>query len=152
MKKIFVFFLYLFICEGILAQNNIKTDTKAVAVLNKFMNALMIEDADASAQEVMKYTHISLHNGDRTDLTQDLRSFSFKKAHDNAKFYQIPVKITRVRETKVSAIGYDETAQKGKVIDYFVAKKAGVNGMPAPVKIFFPADGSEPKISYMGSL
>jgi hypothetical protein len=132
--------------------SKVKTDRKAVEVLNKFMQALRIEDADSSAKAVMQYTHRSLWNSEETDLTRDLRQFSFKKAHSNARFYQIPVKVTRVRETAISAIGYGETAEKGKVSDYFVGKKSGVNGMPAPVQIFFPADGSAPKISYMGSL
>jgi hypothetical protein len=61
------------------------------------------------------------------------------------------VKITRIRRTGVSAIGFRETAEKGKVTDYFVAKKDGVNGMPAPVKIFFPEGGGEPKISYVAA-
>jgi hypothetical protein len=86
------------------------------------------------------------------DLTTDIRQFSFKKAHSNAKFYQIPVKITRIRPTRVTAIGFEETAEKGSVVDYFISKKEGGNGLPAPIKIFFPADGGTPKISYMGSL
>jgi hypothetical protein len=127
-------------------------DPRAVEVLNVFMQELMVSDEEESVQQVIRYVHKSLWNADGTDLTPDIRRFSFKKARDNAKFYQVPVKITRIRPSNVSAIGLGETAEAGKVVDYFIAKKAGVNGMPAPVKIFFPADGSEPKISYMGSL
>lgn len=129
-----------------------KTDARAEKLLNNFMKALSIENFDESAKAVMKYTHKSLHNADGTNLTSDLLRFSFKKAHDNAKFYAQPVKITRVRKTGVTAIGFKETAQKGTVYDYFISKKDGVDGMPAPVKIFFPEDGSDPLVNYMGSL
>jgi hypothetical protein len=152
MKKILFFAVFSFLAWLVNAQSKMQTDERAIELLNNFMQTLMIEDFEESAQQMLKYTHKSLWNADGTNLSRDLRDFSFKKAKSNAKFYQVPVKITRVRETNVSAIGYAETAEKGKVVDYFIAKKAGVNGMPAPVKIFFPADGSAPKISYMGSL
>lgn len=152
MRKLLFFICFNLLVWSVNAQTKVQTDARAIELLNNFMQALLIEDFEESALQVMKYTHKSLWNVDGTNLSKDLRDFSFKKANNNAKFYQVPVKVTRVRETSVTAIGYDETAEKGKVVDYFIAKKAGVNGMPAPVKIFFPADGSAPKISYMGSL
>lgn len=127
-------------------------DERIVPLLNNFMNALLIADSDASAQECLKYVHVSLMNASKSDLTQDLRMYSFKKAHDNAKFYSVPVVITRVRKSKVTGIGFGETAQLGTTLSIFISKKPGVNGMPAPIEVFLPADGSEPKISYMGSL
>lgn len=129
-----------------------QTDPKAEKLLNDFMTALLISESNASAKECLKHVHKSLKNDAQTDLTSDLRRFSFKKAHDNARFYQVPVKITRVRPKNITAIGFGKTAEKGKVVDYFIAKKEGENGMPAPVSIFFPEGSGEPKISYMGSL
>jgi hypothetical protein len=167
MKRALFFGILIFCLNQIQAQNDLKKlteksnaqtaspnqiDPRAVEVLNVFMHELMVSDEEESVQQVIRYVHKSLWNADGTDLTADIRRFSFKKARQNAQFYQVPVKITRVRETKVTAIGFGETAESGKVVDYFIAKKPGVNGMPAPIKIFFPADGSEPKISYMGSL
>lgn len=131
---------------------NLEVNPKAEILLNDFIKALSIQDANESAKECLKYVHKSLKNTTGEDLTKDLRDFSFKKAHSNAKFYASPVKITRVRKNKVTAIGFQETGEKGDEYSYFISKKNGVNGMPAPVNIFFPADGGEPKISYMGSL
>jgi hypothetical protein len=154
MKKIVLSLAFLLVANFASAQLTSKdTNPEAMEVLNKFMEALMIADADKSAQEVMKYVHKSLVNDEGTDLIRDLRSFSFKKAHSNAKYYQIPVVVTRVRKTdKRTAIGYDNKAEAGRIEDYFVAKKKGANGLPAPVQIFFPADGGTPRIAYMGSL
>ena len=153
MKKFVLFVIGILFSYAAQAQLTTKdTDARAMEVLNKFMEALMIEDADKSAKEVMKYAHKSLFNPNGSDLSKDLRDFSFKKAHNNAKFYQTPVIVTRIRKSSVTGIGYEQTAERGRIEDYFIAKKQGVNGMPAPVQIFFPADGSEPKIAYMGSL
>lgn len=127
-------------------------DPVAVKLVDDFMDALRIADEDASAKATLPLVHKSLLNPAKDDLSQDLRRFSFKKAHDNAKFYAAPVKVTRVRKTGITAIGFKQTAEAGSVVDYFVAKKDGVNGMPAPVRIFFPKDGGAPKIAYMGSL
>mgnify|MGYP003966049111 CR=1 FL=1 len=131
---------------------DVKPDPKAEELLNKFMTALLVEDEAASAKAVMSLVHKSLLSNDKSDLSPDLRRFSFKKAHGGAGHYTSPVKITRVRKTGITAIGFKETAEAGAVYDYFISKKEGVTGMPAPVKVFFPKDGGELKISYMGSL
>lgn len=127
-------------------------DKKAEELLNKLMPALQITDFEASVKATMPLLHKSLINNTGSDVTADLRRFSFKKAHENSSGYATPVKITRVRETTTSAIGFGPTAEAGKVVDYFISKKDGIGGLPAPVKIFFPADGSEPKVSYLGSI
>jgi len=131
-----------------------KEDLQAEQLLNTLMQALLIEDFDVSAKAAFGLTHKSNYNLDHTALSRDLLDFSFKKAHSNAKFYQVPVKITRVQELKMTEIGHPRynSYEKGSERKYWVAKKPGINGMPAPVAVFFPADGSEPKISYMGSL
>lgn len=133
-------------------QSAATNDPRAVTLLNDFLKALLIEDFNQSAKAVMPFVHKSLLNNNGDNLTQDLLNFSFKKAHSNAKFYTNPVNITRIRETSTTAIGFGNTAEAGKVVDYFIGKKSGVAGMPAPVKVFFPANGGAPKISYMGSL
>ena len=137
-----------------MAQLDEPIDPRAEKVLNDFLGALTANEAnfDAAVKAALPYLHKSLLGPGGGDVTADLRRFSFKKAWSNAKFYAQPVKITRVRKTGTSAIGFQETAEKGKVVDYFVAKKDGVAGMPAPVKVFFPEGGGEPKISYVGSL
>lgn len=136
------------------AQLDEPVDPRGEKVLNDFLAALTANEAsiDAAIKAALPYLHKSLLGPGGSDVSADLRRFSFKKAWENAKFYAQPVKITRVRKTSTTAIGFRETAEKGKVVDYFVGKKEGVSGMPAPVKIFFPEGGGEPKISYVGSL
>lgn len=129
-------------------------DPRAERLLNDLLSALAAnpQSLDAAAKAALPHLHKSLLSPGGDDISADLRRFSFKKAWENAKFYAQPVKITRIRKTGTSAIGFRETAEKGRVVDYFIGKKEGVNGMPAPVKIFFPEGGGAPKISYVGSI
>lgn len=109
-------------------------------------------DEEAAAAAIVPYLHKSLLDASGARLTTDVRSFSFKKAHGSAGLYGVPVTITRVRPSAVTAIGFGPTGEQGRSIDYFVAKRPGVNGMPAPVTVFFPAGGGPPKVAYLGSL
>lgn len=133
------------------ADDDIAPDPAAVEVINKLMSALLVDDMEASVKESVKYLHKSLLNKAGDDVSADLRRFSYKKAHDNAKQYGSPVKIARVRATGATSIGFKETAEKGKVLDYLLEKKDG-KGLPAPVKMFFPEGGGEPKVAYIGGL
>ena len=157
MKKISLLLIFMSFLNGLWAQaeksNGLDMlNPKAEKLLNEFLTALSIGDSDESAKACLPLVHKSLINKTGDDLTSDLRRFSFKKAHENAKFYQKPVKITRIRKQATTAIGFGETAQKGTVYDYFIAKKSGVPGMPAPIQVFFPLDGTAPRICYTGSL
>jgi len=96
--------------------------------------------------------HKSLLTSNGKDLSSNVKNFSYKKACDNIKFYKIPAVITEVHKGNTYTVGFKETAQLGRSDKYFIAKKDGVGGMPAPIIIFFPQDGSSPKILNMGSL
>lgn len=132
--------------------DNVERDKKAEALLNQFLPALQTADFEASIKAALPLLHKSMLNDGGNDITADLRRFGFKKAHENANGYANPVKISRVRDTSTAAIGFGPTAEAGLVVDYFIDKKEGTGGMPAPVKVFFPSDGGAPKISYIGSL
>jgi hypothetical protein len=125
-------------------------DPAAIDVINKVMTALQLDDLEQSVKESTKYLHKSLLSKAGDDISADLRRAGFKKARDNAKQYDVPVKVIRIRATGATSIGFKETAEKGKVVDYMLEKKGG-KGLPTPVKIFFPESG-EPKVAYIGSL
>jgi hypothetical protein len=134
------------------AAQTLSPDQRAVDLLNKMMGALLIENEEESAKAVKLLVHKSLLAPDGRSLSRDVREFSFRKAHSGAKLYSAPVVVTRVRQRSLTAIGFQETAEEGTEFDYFIAKKEGVAGLPAPVRVFFPKNGNEPRISYMGSL
>ena len=82
-------------------------------------------------------------------LNSDSIRFAFKKAHGNIGMYQ-PT-LVRTVLTGTTAVGFGRTGQKGKLYKYFIAKKDGVNGMPAPVQIFYPENGEDPVVYDFGS-
>lgn len=131
-----------------------KFDKRGIEVINHFMNALMDNSADemAAAGAAMPFIHPSEYDNSGTHLKRDRLDYSFKKAWQNAKFYKIPVSVTRIQRQNLTAIGFGNTAQAGTSYKVWIAKKDGVNGMPAPLNLFFPSDGSGPTLHYYGSL
>jgi hypothetical protein len=133
------------------AAGDVPQDPKVVEFINKFC-----ADIGAAAQasdnnddvavselgkKAVKYFHKSHYDNTGANLKADRLRFSFKKGSGDLKFYDCPVKITRVRKTGTTAIGFKETGEKGAVYDYFLAKKAGVSGMPAQIRIFVSETG-----------
>ena len=129
-------------------------DKRGVEVTQKFLDAINSNatDINAAATAALPFIHNSEYDASGLTLKKDRMDFSFKKAWQNAKFYQSPVKVTRVQKQGISAIGFGATAQKGTAYKVFLAKKSGVAGLPAAVHVFFPEDGTEPKVYYYGSL
>lgn len=130
-------------------------DERGLTRLKRFMEILTTSaDIDTAAKTVVaeKLVHAGRidKNNPRT-LNNDALRFSFKKAFENAKMYDPAPLVTRYVLTGTSAVGFGPTAMKGKLYKYFVAKKEGVNGMPAPIQIFYPEDGSEPLVYDFGS-
>ncbi len=131
-----------------------KFDKRGIKVINNFMKALMDnqDDEQAAATAALPFIHRSEYDNNGTNLKRDRLDFSFKKAWQNAGNYQVPVKVTRVQQQNISAIGFGETAQAGTVFKVWIAKKDGVGGVPAPLSVFFPDNGSAPTLNGYGSL
>jgi hypothetical protein len=111
----------------------------------------MLKDAQLRETKVLPFLHKSLLTKTGT-LTDSLKRFSFKKACDGAQFYTVPVQITEVHKGRKVTVGFKETAEYGRIDKYFVAKKEGVAGRPAPLHIFWPDNGDSPVLINIGSL
>jgi len=129
-------------------------DKNAIEVVQKFMDAINANptDENAAATAAMPFIHNSEYDNSGSALKKDRMDFSFKKAWQNAKFYETPIKVTRIQKQGLTGIGFGATAQLGSSYKVFLAKKSGVAGMPAAVHVFIPQDGSAPKVHYYGSL
>lgn len=117
-------------------------------------NAASLDDA---AAQFVKYAGGSLVNEDAHNITlrQDVKPYSLKKDFENIKFYADPLVITRVSSNPdPQAVGFGGSAIKGRVYKIWIAKKDGVEGMPAPVSILVPEGHTvikEPKVISIGS-
>jgi hypothetical protein len=144
--------MFVSLLSQVIAIEKIKPDPKAIDLLNKLLAALSIEDPDARLQAVIPLVHKSMLTADGKDLDSDTKQFSYKKAYQNVGCYKQPVEISQVHKGNTYTIGWEETAETGRTDKYFVKKKDGVNGMPAPIHVFWPENGGDPKIVNMGSL
>lgn len=134
------------------AIEKIPAEQKGVEVVNALLKALTIEDEAARVKAVLPLVHKSLKSSDGADLTATIRRYSFKKASDAAKLYASPAAIFEVHKGRTVTIGFKETAERGRTDKYFVKKKEGVAGRPAPIHVFWPEGGGAPTIVNFGSL
>jgi hypothetical protein len=131
-----------------------KFDTRGFVVIDSFMTALVnhADNEKAAARAALPFIHRSEYDNAGTGLKQDRLDYSFKKAWQNAKFYKLSVEVTRIQKQNLTGIGFGNTAGTGTAYKIWIAKKDGVSGLPAPLNVFFPSDGSDPKLYYYGSL
>lgn len=162
MKRFIIFTTALLLAGSLVSAQSKRDDIPVAklpkevkAVLDQYVAALNAPDLDSCAVLFLPIAGGGLVNEEGDALGRDLLDFSLKKDFNNVKFYRQPVKITRVNVRKSSGDGYGASAIKGKVYKVWLAKKPGVNGMPAPVSIMVP-EGHEtiktPKVIGIGSL
>ncbi|HMV44625.1 MAG TPA: hypothetical protein PK079_17290 [Leptospiraceae bacterium] len=151
MKKFILYCLVITVLP-VFSIEKIEPDPKALKLVSDFMNALTIADEAERLQAILPLVHDSLKTKDKKDLFSSVKQFSYKRAVDMIKLYKAPAEVSEVHKGAVSTIGYKELAEKGRRDKYFVKKKEGVNGMPAPIHVFIPENGGEPKIYDFGSL
>lgn len=150
-KSILVLVLSMVI-SPLLAIEKIAPDPAAAKLVNDFMTALTIADEAERLQAILPLVHNSLKTNDKKDLFSSVKQFSYKRAVNMIKLYKIPVELGEVHKGTDSTVGFKETAEVGRRDKYFVKKKEGVNGLPAPIHVFIPKSGGTPKIYDFGSL
>jgi hypothetical protein len=142
----------LALCGRALAVEKIDPDPKGVKLCSDFLAALAIEDEAKRIEAAIPLLHKTLLTDDGKDLRPDVKRFAFSKASKNAKFYKQPAEVTAVHKGMDQTVGAGKQAEKGRSDKYFVAKKDGAAGLPAPLHVFWPADGGAPKLINVGSL
>lgn len=134
------------------AIEKIPADPKAVKLCSDLLAALSKEDEAQRIAATVPLLHKSLLTADGKDLAREVREFSFKKASAGARFYKQPAEIFEVHKGLEQTVGFGNTAERGRVDKYFVQKKEGAAGRPAPLHVFWPNEGGEPKLINIGSL
>lgn len=150
-KRILVIVLGLLI-SPIFAIEKIEPDPAAAKLVGEFMTALTIADEAERLQAILPMVHDSLKTKDKKDLFSSVKQFSYKRAVDMIKLYKNPAELGEIHKGNSMTIGFKETAEKGRRDKYFVKKKDGINGLPAPIHVFIPEGGGAPKIYDFGSL
>ncbi len=128
-------------------------DERGLEKIKRFMEiCLNNPDLNEAGKQLVAEKVVHLSKRDKNDprkLNPDSLRFAFKRAHGAIGQYQLLV--VRTTLTTTSAVGFGPTAQKGKLYKYFIAKKDGIAGMPAPVQVFYPDGGEDPVVYDFGS-
>jgi hypothetical protein len=161
MKKFIIVVFTVFVFSVLFAQSKsgdipVKTLPPEVKqVLDEYIAILNSPDLDECAKKFITIAGGHLVNEEGDNLDRDIKPYSLKKDFNNIKFYQQPVKITRVNFRDSDNDGYGKSAIKGKSYKIWIKKKEGTAGMPAPILIMVPEGHEEiktPKIIGIGSL
>lgn len=159
LKKLVLIIIFFFIFFIFLSSFNLQSSDIAITELPKeiaelvnqylfiLQNSSTLEEAAIKLQNILGGGLLNSQG----KISTDTLSFSLKKDYQNAKFYQYPIKITRVVKILNDYDGYQQTYIEGTGYKVWVAKKDGVAGMPAPVHVIKPKDGSSAKIIGIGS-
>lgn len=126
-------------------------DPRAAELIAKLCSALTNPDEALCTKELLPLLHRSLLSSGGDDLAREVKALTLKKARLSMNKYILPAQVSRIEKTPTTSVGMGTTAEQGTVFEYFLQPKEK-NATPAPVKVFFPADGSAPKISHFGSL
>ena len=92
-------------------------------VLDKYVEILNISSIDDCAVKFLEIAGGGLVNETATALRNDIKTYSLKKDHDDIKFYQQPVSITRVNKSVSGGQGFGASAIKGTVYKIWIAKR-----------------------------
>lgn len=162
MKTLLISFSLLFIGLGQLNAQSKRDDIPVSqlpedvkAVLVQYIEILNSSDLDSCARKFAAIAGGGLVNEDGLTLRSSVKPYSLKKDFNNVKFYAQPIKITRVNAKVSNGSGYGASAIKGKVYKIWIAKKSGVDGLPAPISIMIPEGHPSiktPKVIGIGSL
>lgn len=158
-NKLFIIVASLFIFIIIFSSSALQSSDIAISELPQeisnivgqylfiLQNSATLEEAASKLQNILGGGLLNTQG----KISQDTLSFSLKKDFQNAKLYQYPIKITRVVKILNDYDGYQQTYIEGTGYKVWISKKDGVAGMPAPVRVLKPKDGSGAKIIGIGS-
>lgn len=114
-------------------------------LVEAFMKILATYEVENAAWRVAPYLHRSLLQGEM--MQQQFKQNNFYNAHQRFRQYKMPVTFTKVQHTNRTAIGGLRDRDEGEEYVYTLEKNADNGGMPGTVRVFFPKNGSDPKIT-----
>lgn len=131
----------------------IHVDPRAVKVIEGFLKGLLKPNEISRVEAIFPYIHPVLKNEDQSWLKEEVTIYHFPRASRNSYCYHIPVKVAMVQPKGTGVLYVNQQSESGEFYDYYLMKKGkSLQVLPSPVNLFFPSDGREPKITYMGGL
>lgn len=120
-------------------------DAPAHELISRFVNQLLHNDVESAARAVMPLLHRSLLR--QGVILPDFRKNNLDLAHERIRLYRLPVVIIDKKSTNRNAIGVLADKEHGAEWMYSIAKIQDTGGLPAYIRVFFPQNGGEPRIT-----
>ncbi|MEK7255410.1 MAG: hypothetical protein AAB316_11740 [Bacteroidota bacterium] len=114
-------------------------------LLNEFFKLLTSSEVENAAWRAAPFFHRSLlANG---AIQPQFKQNNFYPAHRQVRSYKMPVHFSQIKSTNRTAIGSLRDRDEGEEFVYTLEKVNDSGGMPGMVRVFFPKNGGEPKIT-----
>lgn len=120
-------------------------DSQAHDLILKVFDIMRTIRKEQAISQIMPLLHASLMPYGQLD--EDFKKYNLLKALERVGRYKYPVELTEKATTGRNSLGVLSNKENGEEWRYAIAKVEKDGGLPAYVRIFFPEDGMEPKIS-----
>jgi TIR domain-containing protein len=120
-------------------------DAVALSLINSLFQLMNICEPNIGAQRALPLIHKSLIA--KGELELNFKKFKFWKAYEKMHLYKIPIEIKIKKNSGRKSIGILLDKESGTEWIYTLKKIEDLGGITGQVRIFFPDNGSEPKIS-----
>lgn len=117
----------------------------AQRLVQDFLQLLATYEVENAAWRAAPFLHRSLLNGEM--LQPQFKQNNFYAAHQRFRMYKTPIHFTKTQSTNRTAIGPLRDRDEGEEFVYTLEKMDDSGGMPGTVRVFFPKEGSAPKIT-----
>jgi hypothetical protein len=120
-------------------------DAPAHELISRFVQQLLHNDPESAARAVLPLLHRSLLR--QGVILPDFRKNNLDIAHERIRLYRLPVVIIDKKNTNRNTIGVLADKEQGAEWMYSIAKMQDTGGLPAYIRVFFPQNGGEPRIT-----
>lgn len=122
-----------------------RQDERASELIGQLFNSLSASNAEAGLQEFEAIAHKSLfRNG---QINSSFRKNNFNVAISRANLYKRPAEIIDKQSTGRTRLGLRSDKEYGIEEKYAIARNDHSRGLNGHIRIFFPANGGDAKIS-----
>ena len=128
-----------------ISTSNDQQDKKALNLINRLFLLLNTFEPNIGAQKVVPLIHKSLIV--QGELELNFKKYKFWKAYEKIHLYKTPAEIKNKKNSGRKTIGILLNKEHGTEWIYTLKKIEDLGGITGKVRIFFPDNESEPKIS-----
>lgn len=114
-------------------------------LVEEFVKILATYEVENAAWRAAPFLHRSLLQGEM--MQPQFKQNNFYSAHQRFRSYKMPISFVKSQSTNRTAIGSLRDRDEGEEFVYTLEKTVDNGGMPGTVRVFFPKNGDEPKIT-----